>query len=125
MGRESLDHRNDTSATLGNLIKAKREASGFSQSQFAAKASLSRTYLSRLERGQYAHPSIVILARLAEVLNVKYEDLCALAGYVAPDELPSFGTYLELMHPEWPEAGRIGLVEYHDYLKHKYSQNNG
>ena len=115
------DHLDGTAQTLGSLLKAKREAGGLSLTQLAARLGISRPYLSRLERGEYAHPSVRILTQLAKCLGIRSEDLYALTGYIVPSDLPSFGAYLRAKHPDWPEGVRAELIEFYDFLKHKYS----
>ncbi len=115
------DHPNGEVQTLGSLLKAKREAGGLSVTQLAARLGVSRPYLSRLERGEYAHPSVRVLTQLAKCLDVRSEDLYALGGYLLPSDLPSFSSYLSAKHPDWPEGVRAELIEFHDFLRHKYS----
>lgn len=117
------DRREYLSSTLGGILKARREARGLSLTQLAAEAGISRPYLSRLERGEYIHPSVKVLIMLAECLGIASEDLYALTGYLRPTELPSFGPYLRAKHPDWPESVRAELTEFYDFLSQKYSLN--
>jgi transcriptional regulator with XRE-family HTH domain len=104
------------------MLRAKREAEGLTITQLASELGISRTYLSRLERGEYAHPSVKILSHMADRFDVRHEDLYALADYMRPTELPGFGPYLRAKHPDWPEVVRIELTDFYDFLKHKYSR---
>lgn len=107
--------------TLGNLLKARRESMGLSLNQLAIQVHISRPYLSRLERGEYAHPSPRILAQLAQRLQIRLEDLYALTGYMRAADLPSFGPYLRAKHPNWPELYYAELSDFYEFLKYKHS----
>lgn len=106
---------------LGNLIRSKREAAGLTLTQFAAELAVSRPYLSRLERGEYTHPSSRVLAQIVKRLDISVEDVYALTGYMLPKDLPSFGPYLRAKHADWPEAALQELETFYDFLKQKYS----
>jgi transcriptional regulator with XRE-family HTH domain len=120
--REPSDRHDDSAIALGSMLRARREAEGLTITQLAADLDISRSYLSRLERGEYAHPSVSIIGHIAERFDMCLEDLYALAGYMRPRELPALGPYLLAKHPEWPEVARIALVEFYESLKHKYSR---
>ncbi len=51
-------------------------------------------YISRLEADDYHQPSPEKLQRIAAILELNYDDLFAIAGYHAPEGLPSFVPYL-------------------------------
>lgn len=55
---------------LAQRLKFARKRSGLSQEALALAAEVDRTYVSQLERG-LANPSLLILHRLATVLNSK------------------------------------------------------
>jgi DNA-binding XRE family transcriptional regulator len=59
---------------FGLRVRVARTARRWSQDQFARRARLDRTYVSRLERGRHA-ASILILARLARALGVPPAEL--------------------------------------------------
>jgi transcriptional regulator with XRE-family HTH domain len=50
-------------------IRAIRVARGLTQSTVATRARIGRSYLSRIERGQF-EPSTVVCRRLAEILEL-------------------------------------------------------
>jgi len=62
--------------TLGQRIRATREARGLSQVNLAEAARISQGYLSQLEQDE-REPSLSIAARIAEALNLSLEDLAA------------------------------------------------
>jgi len=62
------------SAVVGNAVRAKREALGISQEQLADLASLHRTYIGQVERGE-TNISLANLVRIADALSVRVRDL--------------------------------------------------
>lgn len=59
---------------LGNQIRDIRASKGFSQEGLAAAATLGRTYMGRVERGEQ-NISIQNLIKIAFILNVNVGDL--------------------------------------------------
>lgn len=64
---------------LAESIKAARAKTGLSQEALALAAEVDRTYVSQLERG-IANPSLLILCRIATVLDVPVASLLADTG---------------------------------------------
>ena len=62
--------------SLGQLIRAAREALGESQVNVAAAAGISQGYLSQLESDE-REPTLSIAARLARALRMSLEELAA------------------------------------------------
>lgn len=60
--------------TLSVRIKAARKKLGVSQEEFAGMAEIDRTYVSQLERA-LVNPSLAVLVRVANSLNVPLTDL--------------------------------------------------
>jgi putative transcriptional regulator len=61
-------------ATLGQKIRAAREARGFTQAELAARAHVAQAYLSYLEHDQH-EPSLSIAARISRELEISLEGL--------------------------------------------------
>jgi ribosome-binding protein aMBF1 (putative translation factor) len=61
-------------ATLGQRIRAAREAHGLTQAELAARAQLAQAYLSYLEQDQ-REPSLSIAARIARELEIPLDEL--------------------------------------------------
>jgi len=116
-------HDSCVSGSLGSLLQSKRQAAGLTLTQLALQLGVSRPYLSRLEHGEYRHPSPRVLTHLAKGLDISLEDLYALTGYLLPKDLPEFGPYLRAKHPDWPERVLQELDTFYGYLKHKHSLN--
>jgi len=61
---------------LGETLKAARHQAGLTQEELAARAKLSREYVSKLERGQQS-PTVDTLLRLCAILGVKASAILA------------------------------------------------
>lgn len=61
---------------LGETLKAARHQAGLTQEELAARAKLSREYVSKLERGQQS-PTVDTLFRLCDILGVKASAILA------------------------------------------------
>ena len=59
---------------LGKRIRRFRETQNLSQEELAYKASVHRTYLGGIERGE-RNPSLKNLAAIARALNIRLADL--------------------------------------------------
>ena len=66
----------DIRTVLARNLKRIREERGYSQEDLAFRADLHRTYVSGVERG-VRNPTIVIVQKLAEALEVEAKDLLA------------------------------------------------
>ena len=62
--------------TLGQKLRAAREARGETQVRLAAAAGISQGYLSQLEQDE-REPTLSIAARLARVLDVSLDELAS------------------------------------------------
>jgi len=109
---------------VGNLIREDREQAGLSLSQYADAVDVSRTYLSRLERGIHDHPSPELLVHIAKARPISLADLFVGSGYAVPDELPSVVTCVRAQHPEWPEAAFDETTAFYRYLEHRYGTHD-
>jgi transcriptional regulator with XRE-family HTH domain len=104
-------------ASLGAFIRGQRAARHISQEQLAERLAIHRTYLSRLESGEYRRPSLELLQRIARVLEVDYRDLFTMCGYDRPEGLPSFVPYLRAKYPKLDDRAVWQLNEYFTLLK--------
>jgi transcriptional regulator with XRE-family HTH domain len=84
----------EQASQLGRLLKAKREEHGLSTHRLAAAAAMDQATIVRFEAGSIGAPRPDKLARIAEVLGLSSSDVFALAGYMAPTELPALRPYL-------------------------------
>jgi transcriptional regulator with XRE-family HTH domain len=79
---------------LHTVIKTLREDKGFTQEKLAENAKLTRGYISRLEKGNYADdsPSIRTLRQIADGLREPLEFILAKAGLTQDDYIKSAST---------------------------------
>lgn len=63
----------DIKVLFGIRMKELRKSRGLSQEELAERADISSKYISRIEMGQ-GFPSIDVLAKLANALNVELKD---------------------------------------------------
>ncbi|QNN23346.1 helix-turn-helix transcriptional regulator [Planctomycetales bacterium ZRK34] len=61
---------------LGRELRKARLAGGFTQEYVAARAKVSREYVSQLERGLYS-PTVDMLIRLCKAMNVSASKIIA------------------------------------------------
>lgn len=69
-----IQRNESTLNALANNVRRLRKVVGLSQEELAFQCEIDRTYISKVERG-VANPSLLILARIAEVLEVSIEEL--------------------------------------------------
>ncbi|MGZ6609005.1 MAG: helix-turn-helix domain-containing protein [Solirubrobacteraceae bacterium] len=79
---------------LGEYVRSRRTAKGFSLAQAERRSGVDLTYWSKLELGDVRAPNPRYLAAIANTLEVPVQELYGLAGYYLPEQLPSFGPYL-------------------------------
>ena len=60
---------------LGQKIKKLRQKLGLSQDDFARKANVPYTTLTKVETGVIKKPSVFVVSKIARALNVAIEDL--------------------------------------------------
>lgn len=89
---------------IGKKIAELRKNRGFTLSELAQRADVSKSYLSNIERNLNQNPSLLVMRKLSKVLNV---DILTL---LQSDENAEEDTLLE---PEWisfvSELKRMGI----------------
>jgi len=75
---------------FGTYIRQKREARlqndrSYSLRQVAGRIGIEPAYLSKIERGDFAPPSELVICKLADELDENVDILLALAGKVSQD----------------------------------------
>jgi len=68
----------DLARIIGQNIRERRQASGLSQQEFAKKARIERSHLTRLELGEGGGPRGVGLALLVKVARALGCEVCSL-----------------------------------------------
>lgn len=66
---------NKTDNKLGKKIKTLRLKTGLSQDEFARKAKLAYTTLTKIETGVIKKPSVYNVAKIAKALNTSLDNL--------------------------------------------------
>jgi transcriptional regulator with XRE-family HTH domain len=61
-------------AVVGSNVRRLRKAAGLTQEQLAFEAKIDLTYVGGIERGR-RNPSVLVLGRIADVLNAEPADL--------------------------------------------------
>jgi transcriptional regulator with XRE-family HTH domain len=84
------------SKALGRLIARERAKAKLTQRSLAEEAGVTHPTILRLERAEFGRPDPKKLQRIAQALDLGVADFFALAGYVPPESLPSFGPYLRI-----------------------------
>jgi XRE family transcriptional regulator, master regulator for biofilm formation len=60
---------------IGLRIRSLREEKGYSISELAKRAGISKSYLSQIERNLQVNPSLHLLSKLAQTLDATLDDL--------------------------------------------------
>src|SRR5690242_21672779 len=98
----SYNHPMGNNAALAERLRALRRARGWTQQDLSRISSLTRSHISRLERGDIQLPSSDRLRQLALALGTSLDDLLEAAGY------------------RDPAADAVGLPDLPSYLRRKY-----
>lgn len=83
-----MKKRKDLSQRLGRRIRTLRDERELSQDQLADRAEISRAYISSVEVGAKT-PSVEVLVRLAEALDVSLSEIFLDVDREPPKELAS------------------------------------
>lgn len=68
--------------SLGEYIHTQRTVKNLSVRKLAELANVSHTEIHRIENGERKHPSPLVLKSIAAALNVDFEDMMKIAGYI-------------------------------------------
>lgn len=107
---------------LGQFVRQARLAKGLSILRLADAIGGSKSFIIKLERGEYEQVSPHYLQALARALELPLEDLSSLAGYPLPDALPTIAPYLRRRYgEELPDQAIDQITEYFELLRSKYT----
>ncbi len=99
---------------LGDEIKRIRGERGVSQRTLARKAGVSNTTLAYIEAGE-TNPRPDTLKKIAEALNISYEELLIKAGYLSPDseedKVPEVSSPLQIEFTKHPLSRLVAKFE--------------
>jgi len=94
----------DKPRTLGDFLRAKRQAANMTQQRLAELVGVDQAYIVRLERNQRRNPSGEVLQGIADALSVDVSDLLTYVG-VRPS-LPEPQAYLRQYYGLTDEEAR-------------------
>jgi len=115
---------------IGNRIKKLREQKGYSLTELAELANVSKSYLSNIERSLNQNPSIHFLMKMAKPLDVSIEYLLT-GNDEVEDQLNNNGK--ELLDNEWKRIiekaindgmNKEDFREYINFIKFKNWEKN-
>jgi transcriptional regulator with XRE-family HTH domain len=70
-----MSSKSEQAQIISNNIKELRNKSGWNQTKLASEAGISGAALSKIEQGEQRVPTIVVLRKLAEALNVEIHEI--------------------------------------------------
>src|SRR5215204_3603397 len=94
------------SGSFGALVRREREAKEIGLREMAKMIGVSPTYLSKVERDEFAPPAEDKVKAIAKILDQDADELLALAGRVASDvtdiikKNPEMASFLRTASPE-------------------------
>jgi transcriptional regulator with XRE-family HTH domain len=106
----------EQATALGALIRQKRLELGFTTYELGAAAGVPNSTVVRIEQGKFMAPRPNKLASFAQFLGLTLADLFGPAGYLVPNELPSFDAYLNVKYPKLPAEAVREMQEHFDDL---------
>lgn len=118
---ESASPRN-IGSRIGFLVHYKREVLGVSLTKLALETGLSRTFLSRLERAEFADVKVTALAKLTRRFPLSVAEFSAATGCDLSTDLPEIEAYLRARYPEWPATAISQVTDYCRYHEQRYSK---
>ena len=106
---------------LGEFIKYTRIKKNLSLGDVAHKSGLARSYIYRLEEGDYKSPAVMTLIRIAKGLCLSHETLFSIAGVsVKTSSLPAPDIYLRTKL-KLSEEAIAKVIDYINLIKSKYA----
>jgi len=100
----------ETLTSIGDFIRAQREAAEVSVRELARSAGMSNPYLSQIERG-LRKPSAEILQQIAKALSVSAESLYVRAGLLDDSAASRLTAEAIGSDPELSDAQRAVLLD--------------
>lgn len=107
---------------LGDFVRRQRHAKGVSLEGLAEQTGIPHSTISRIETGKFDAPRPDKLGRLAAALDVRYEELFALAGYATPAGLPEPAPYLRAKYRHLPDEALAEAERFFAELEARYEE---
>ena len=101
---------------LGALLRQRRKELGYSTYELAQAAGVYQSTVVRFEQGRFTAPRPDKLATFARLLGMSVAEVFAKIGYVVPDDLPGFETYLKTKYPGLPAIAISELLKLFEIL---------
>jgi transcriptional regulator with XRE-family HTH domain len=102
---------------ISDFIKTKREEHNLSQRQLAELCGISNTEVWQIENGKRKKVQPLILKAMAPHLNVSYEELMKIAGYISDESTFNFSFTDKEELPEY-------VIEAIGFMRFAYSNLN-
>jgi transcriptional regulator with XRE-family HTH domain len=103
--------------TLGGRVREQRDKAGLSLAQLAAATGLTKAYLVRLEN-KAANPSIEVMARIAEALDLTIADLVGgpVIRYIGDDSNvpPSLRAFADQARLSSSDVAMLASIKWRD-----------
>ncbi len=101
---------------IGQRIKNLREIKGYSISELAKLANVSKSYLSQIERDLKTNPSLQFLIKIAQTLDTSIDYLLGTQNIIDPTEAELDKEWEDLVSLAIKEG--ISKEEFQNYLKY-------
>ncbi|WP_394186470.1 helix-turn-helix domain-containing protein [Metabacillus halosaccharovorans] len=111
---------------VGERLRELRQEKGYSISELAELAGVSKSYLSYIERDVQKNPSLQFLKKIALTLEIEIEDLLGSSPTAAdhPNEFIFDEEWSKLLHKAIEEGmSKNDFREFRDYLKFQKWKN--
>lgn len=106
----------DEAKRFGEFIRRRRQELGLSTYDLGTLIGTRNSTIMRIEQGAFAAPRPDKLARIADALHLSLADVYSGAGYVVPNELPTFHAYLPTRYRDLPQTAIDELGKLFDDL---------
>ncbi|MGH8903160.1 MAG: helix-turn-helix domain-containing protein [Egibacteraceae bacterium] len=94
----------DRPNSLGDYVRQAREQAGLSVRQLAAEAGVAASNISRIENGETTLPTLELLKRIADVLDIDLAELLEYRGISLPKSPDRLNAYLRQQY-QLPDKG--------------------
>ncbi|MGQ4665868.1 helix-turn-helix domain-containing protein [Metabacillus halosaccharovorans] len=121
-----MQYRQGDQSMVGERLRELRQEKGYSISELAELAGVSKSYLSYIERDVQKNPSLQFLKKIALTLEIEIEDLLG-SSPTAADHSNEFifdEEWSKLLHKAIEEGmSKNDFREFRDYLKFQKWKN--
>ncbi len=112
---------------VGERLRELRQEKGYSISELAELAGVSKSYLSYIERDVQKNPSLQFLKKIALTLEIEVEDLLGSSPAADHSKFVFDEEWSRLLHKAIEEGmSKNDFIEFRDYLKfRKWKETKG